>query len=162
MKIKESRFINFGISKQLFDLGFKEPCLACYDRHGILSTYSNTFETLNYNVEGGRELYSAPTYEEIIEWLDNKGYYIEISPEFYKEAIAWNWQAWWYLPKEQVEKEVGGTMVTLAALCAGFDIDLNKCSQDELERILQKIDLIREKQRKKVIEIGAASPLPSK
>lgn len=53
-------------------------------------------------------------------------------------------------------QEVGGVMVTLAALCLANDIDMMKEGNVELERVWQKIDLIREKQKRK----PHGSPLP--
>ena len=46
--------------------------------------------------------------------LDKMGYYIQITPEFYKGAINWNYQIWWYSTKDipQVRKYlVDGTMM---------------------------------------------------
>jgi hypothetical protein len=53
-------------------------------------------------------------------------------------------------------QEVGGVMVTLAALCSANELDMNKCGQTELDRIWIKMKEIREKQAKK----PQHSPLP--
>lgn len=53
-------------------------------------------------------------------------------------------------------QEVGGVMVTLAALCLAQKLDMHQCSHDELQRIWEKIDSIREKQKRKPMH----SPLP--
>jgi len=42
-----------------------------------------------------------PTWEEATHFLENKGYYIHMGPEFYKDGINWCWQILWYLPKEE-------------------------------------------------------------
>jgi hypothetical protein len=47
------------------------------------------------------------------------------------------------------EQEVGGVMVTLAALCTALSIDLTKEANTELDRIAGLIPQIREKHGKK-------------
>ena len=44
-----------------------------------------------------------------------------------------------------VRQEVGGVMVTLAALCDALDIDLESAAEGELQRNWRRIDLIRAK-----------------
>lgn len=46
-------------------------------------------------------------------------------------------------------QEVGGVMVTLAALCLANDLEMHKAGEDELIRIWTKVDAIREKQANK-------------
>lgn len=53
-------------------------------------------------------------------------------------------------------QEVGGVIVTLAALCLANDFDMMQCGETELARIWTKIDKIREKQAAK----PKHSPLP--
>ena len=53
-------------------------------------------------------------------------------------------------------QELGGTMTTLAALCAIYDFDMNEAGEVELVRMWQMIERIREKQRNK----PKFSPLP--
>lgn len=53
-------------------------------------------------------------------------------------------------------QEVGGVMVTLAALCRASDIDLNAAAETELARVWTKVEQIREKQKRK----PSMSPLP--
>lgn len=54
------------------------------------------------------------------------------------------------------KQEVGGVMVTLAALCLAQQLDMHEAGEVELERIWTKVDQIREKQKSK----PALSPLP--
>jgi hypothetical protein len=54
------------------------------------------------------------------------------------------------------EQEVGGVMVTLAALCYANDMHMDDCATTELARIWQKVEQIREKQKTK----PRNSPLP--
>lgn len=53
-------------------------------------------------------------------------------------------------------QEVGGVMITLAALCNAFGLELEKCAQDELASVWQRIEKIRAKQAQK----PKFSPLP--
>lgn len=59
-------------------------------------------------------------------------------------------------PKGEKHQEVGGVAVTLSALCSAHGIDLENASHEEVNRIWENIDKIREKQRNKPIR----SPLP--
>jgi NTP pyrophosphatase (non-canonical NTP hydrolase) len=53
-------------------------------------------------------------------------------------------------------QEVGGVMVTLAALCRAHAIDMHTAADTELDSIWTKVEQIREKQKKK----PAFGPLP--
>lgn len=53
-------------------------------------------------------------------------------------------------------QEVGGVMVTLAALCLAHDMDMHHSAEFELERVWTKIEQIRAKQAAK----PKHSPLP--
>jgi len=53
-------------------------------------------------------------------------------------------------------QEVGGVMVTLAALCLSHDLDMHEAGETELERIWTKVEQIRAKQAAK----PNMSPLP--
>lgn len=59
-------------------------------------------------------------------------------------------------PVGEKKQEVGGVMVTLAALCLPNGIDMNNAGEAELERCWKNIDKIRQKQAAKKIK----SPLP--
>lgn len=60
-------------------------------------------------------------------------------------------------PIGEINQEVGGVIVTLAALCLAQGISMNDCGETELKRIWTKIDKIREKQATK----PQHSPLPA-
>ena len=64
-------------------------------------------------------------------------------------------------PQGEVNQEVGGVMVTLAALCSAVKVDMHAAAETELGRISQPemVKKIRAKQKAKVEAIGA-SPLP--
>jgi NTP pyrophosphatase (non-canonical NTP hydrolase) len=53
-------------------------------------------------------------------------------------------------------QEVGGVLITLAALCNAQNIEMQSAGNEELRRVWQKIDLIRSKQAAK----PKHSPLP--
>ncbi len=59
-------------------------------------------------------------------------------------------------PIGEAKQEVGGVMVTLAALCAAADVSMRGCAEDELERCWKNIEKIRAKQAGK----PPSSPLP--
>ena len=59
-------------------------------------------------------------------------------------------------PSGDREQEVGGVMVTLAALCNACEISIIEVSQMELLRVWAKIETIREKQAHK--PVGSALP----
>lgn len=54
-------------------------------------------------------------------------------------------------------QEVGGVMVTLAALCNAAGLDMNACAETELARVWTKVDAIRAKQAAK--PTGSALPV---
>ncbi|MDP2346759.1 MAG: hypothetical protein Q8N34_03430 [Gammaproteobacteria bacterium] len=59
-------------------------------------------------------------------------------------------------PVGEMSQEVGGVMVTLAALCNAQKLNFFDLSEEELSRVWTKIDAIREKQKSK----PTFSPLP--
>ncbi len=59
-------------------------------------------------------------------------------------------------PVGERHQEVGGVMVTLAALCLAQDLDMHECGDTELKRIWGKMEAIRAKQAAK----PKHSPLP--
>lgn len=60
-------------------------------------------------------------------------------------------------PVGEPNQEVGGVMVSLAALCAANHMMMKRCAWQELRRCWDKIEHIRKKQAAKVIKSG---PLP--
>jgi NTP pyrophosphatase (non-canonical NTP hydrolase) len=49
----------------------------------------------------------------------------------------------------ETKQEVGGVMVTLAALCLAQEIDMAECGEVELARVWTKVEKIRAKQKAK-------------
>lgn len=64
----------------------------------------------------------------------------------------------WARPVGEPKQEVGGVMVTLAALCNARDLNYEHCGSIELSRCWDKIDKIRAKQAAKPIGIRTALP----
>lgn len=62
----------------------------------------------------------------------------------------------WNRPVGERKQEVGGVMVTLAALCLAQQLDMHECGETELDRIWTKTEQIRAKQAAK----PKHSPLP--
>lgn len=60
-------------------------------------------------------------------------------------------------PVGETPQEVGGIMVTLAALCLAQEINMHECGETELNRIWTKVEQIRQKQAAK----PKHSPLPA-
>lgn len=60
-------------------------------------------------------------------------------------------------PVGERSQEVGGVMVTLAALCTAFDLNMGPCGEVELDRVWTKVEAIRAKQAAK----PKHSPLPA-
>jgi len=52
-------------------------------------------------------------------------------------------------PSGDIKQEVGGVMVTLAALCRARKLDMHQAGEDELAAIWSYTDKIREKQKAK-------------
>ncbi len=63
--------VNYTEALVLKELGFDEPCIACYDKLNMLATYSeNLFEPKNYNTSG--YCVSAPLYQQAFKWFREK------------------------------------------------------------------------------------------
>lgn len=60
--------------------------------------------------------------------------------------------------KGEIKQEVGGVMVTLAALCLAFGEDMDEAGETELARVWTKVEQIRAKHARKPKQ----SPLPGK
>lgn len=60
-------------------------------------------------------------------------------------------------PQGEINQEVGGVMVTLAAMCNTLGVDIGAAAETELARVWTKIDAIRAKQAAK--PTGSALPI---
>ncbi len=59
-------------------------------------------------------------------------------------------------PQGEINQEVGGVMVTLAAMCNTLGVDIEVAAETELVRVWTKVDAIRAKQAAK--PTGSALP----
>lgn len=66
-------------------------------------------------------------------------------------------------PQGEINQEVGGVMVTLAAYCLAFGLDMHAAGETELARIWTKVEKIRAKQAAKPTgsALPVAAPHPS-
>lgn len=119
-------FVPYELAVRLKEKGFEEGCFGWYAKDG-------SFYTGNVSIHQG--LLLAPLYQQVVNWLDNLGYNIKITPEYYYEGINWNWQVLWYLPQTQWSDRniVDGTMMhgdngeystRLEAITAAIEITL--------------------------------------
>jgi hypothetical protein len=60
-------------------------------------------------------------------------------------------------PVGEINQEVGGVMVTLAAMCNTIGVDIGSAAETELARVWTKVDVIRAKQAAK--PTGSALPI---
>jgi NTP pyrophosphatase (non-canonical NTP hydrolase) len=86
--------------------------------------------------------------EEALEFVQAAGY----SPERANALVGYTFGR----PVGEINQEVGGVMVTLAAMCNTIGVDIGAAAEGELERVWTKIDKIRAKQAAK--PTGSALP----
>lgn len=79
--------------------------------------------------------------EEVFELLQSGGYD--------SSRIATLRDYTWGRPAGEPSQEVGGVMVTLAAYCLAFGLDMHAAGETELARIWTKVEAIRAKQAAK-------------
>jgi hypothetical protein len=88
--------------------------------------------------------------EEAFELVQSLGW----TPDRARALIDYTWSR----PAGEPKQEVGGVMVTLAALCLAKDYDMHHAGETELARIWTKVEQIRAKQAAK--PTGSALPVP--
>jgi hypothetical protein len=104
-------FVSYSTALILKEKGFDEPCFGIYDDKGNWSVvrFDGKTHTVNnsYYFHLKRQspdhleldkICAAPLYQQVIDFLDKKGIHINITPEFYKNGINWNFQVWEYDP----------------------------------------------------------------
>lgn len=98
--------VKFELAKLIKEKGFDKPCIACYDKCDMLSSYvENVFEPKNYNTSSFVK--SAPTIAEVVMWLYEKhGIWISI----FSDTVL-NWESLfsikidWIYPKDSPDSE---------------------------------------------------------
>jgi len=100
-------FIPYQQGLQLKELGFDEPCWAWWHITDcdIRFCYSDQRSPIINSQE--TEIVGLPTYSQVFRWFREKyGLYHHILPEFYTTGVNFNWQIFWYLPKEEWTKHL--------------------------------------------------------
>jgi len=101
-------------------------CVTC---HGVERTKNEKERTLRF-------------IEEAIELSQSAG----LSKEEVIRMVEWVYSR----ESGVLPQEVGGVMVTLAALCSAFFIHMDEEAETELRRIWNVMDVIRKKQQSKI------------
>lgn len=77
--------VPFDTARQLREKGYDVDCYSYYTQNGKL--YHDTFTLNNKWIRMGRFL--APTYHEVVDWLEEKGYLIETMCIRYESNVVW-------------------------------------------------------------------------
>jgi hypothetical protein len=99
-------------------------------------------------ISGDREERNHRFLEEALELVQSRGCTVDEARQMVEYVFS--------RPIGEAAQEVGGVMVTLAALCLANDLDMHEAGEVELARIWTKIEQIRAKQAAK----PKHSPLP--
>jgi len=96
-------FVPYKLALQLKKKGFNEDCFAgysCITKGNSKHHYLIIKEGINEGTWIGyhKIVLLAPLYQQVIDWFDKKGIHIDITPEFYKDGINWNFQVFEYAP----------------------------------------------------------------
>lgn len=100
----EKEFVNYDLSLRMKALGFNEPCFGYYleTKEWTPASYSREGTVYPSNSNLLSDWVAAPTFQQAFRWFREKhGLYYHILPEFYTKGINFNWQIFWYLPKEE-------------------------------------------------------------
>lgn len=80
-------FVPFETAKALKEKGYNEECRVWYDIKGRLC--SNVNDIINSDM--AETHYSAPTYHEVIDWLEGKDIYISVIANFNHHTLAFEY-----------------------------------------------------------------------
>lgn len=94
----KDQFVTYEIAKELKELGFMGNCFGRYFNDKNYYSYDYDMKALH---SGLYSICAAPLWQQAIDFIHSKGIFISIRPEIYKDGINWNWQLFWYLPKEE-------------------------------------------------------------
>lgn len=98
-KMLHKKFVSFDIAKKLKENGFRDKCIATYDKFG---TFSFNYEVSNEEVDVTNLEYShnsydsgiwidAPMISQVLDWLRKKGLSVEVSYLF-TELDLWTFE----------------------------------------------------------------------
>jgi hypothetical protein len=86
----ENQFITYEIAKQLKDLGFDEPCLACYTAAETIQYpigVSYDCQERTYYLSGG---ILAPLYQQVVDWfIEKHNLHIQVTSWIERGKIVW-------------------------------------------------------------------------
>lgn len=104
---------------------------------------------------------SADVRERCHRFFEEAGELCQAAGMSYDDALALITYTW-SRPKGELPQEVGGVMITLAALCLASGVDMDDEGERELQRIWGMIEKIRAKQasKRKLFPDQPATPLP--
>jgi len=86
-------FVSYELALKLKEKGFNEECFGFYWKKSHIFVYEISDKRTNDS-----NYFGAPLYQQAVNWFDSKGIHIDITPEFYKDGINWNFQVWEYDP----------------------------------------------------------------
>ena len=102
-------FVPFDVAKLLEEKGFDEDCICGFNKFGLLISKVSYSSGRDCECIWGKDdigTLRAPLYQQVVDWLDNKGFNINISSEYYYDGINWLWQIFWLNPISKWEKNV--------------------------------------------------------
>jgi hypothetical protein len=110
-------FVPYEMAVELKKLGFNEGCLAYYNGNLELDTLNMERSVAIQDYNAGEWLYSAPLYQQVIDWFRDK-HNLHIQPNFtYGEEGVWYYHFIVSIqPRVSVEKVSEGSFNYYAAL----------------------------------------------
>ena len=142
MKTLDNEFVPYQESLELNELGFDEPCFATIDQTDYIH-----IKGTKYPIRGSMcylEI-DCPTFSQAFRWFrDNHGLYYHIVPEFYTNGINFNWQIFWYLPKEEWTRYV----ISTGTMMYGDNGEYPTQEEAELACLIKLIDIVKKQNLK--------------
>ena len=130
-------FIPYTESLSLKELGFDEPCLGWYVSESYGLEYGKVVQS---DLLGDAVI--APTFSQSFRWFrDKHGLYYHIVPEFYTNGINFNWQIFWYLPKEEWTHYV----ISTGTMMYGDNGEYPTQEEAELACLQKLIEIVKKK-----------------
>jgi hypothetical protein len=151
----DNKIVSVEIAKKLKQIGFDLKTFYWYGCDEPLSGIAKSNQLMeriwlhanelnDEDVQSGTMIYNAPYLFQVHAWLREKGYSIDIHPEYYIDGINWNVQVTWYLPKNERTKfnvmdgtmwygDIGEYPTYDDALEFGIDLAINKIINNKSE-----------------------------
>lgn len=134
----QKQFVTYRIALKLKELGFDEECLGDYYIIPSDKTPNPNGEFLGLkyeDVSSYTKLVSAPLWQQVIDWIESKGYYINITRVFQWSPLPIKFSGWCiYIGTENPEEELA---------CNSYYIDHYYSTKKEAikQAILKAIEL---------------------